>query len=169
LILTDPAKVELDGELASRDSAKLTGTFYEIRKSANGFTGKHTILFTDIDDREYHEEFVYIPFKLKTKIPATIKRGELAFDFEGVEDKDYLRVSLTDTAFMSKDINEIDTLKDGRLIIPSGKLRNLVDGPITLQLYKEIERTVENGTKAGGRIVVSYGMRRLFELKSPTP
>jgi hypothetical protein len=167
LILTEPAKAELDGEIISRDSAKLTGAFYEIRKPLDGFAGKHTILFTDIDDKQYSEEFVFQPFELKTKIPATLNRGPLAFDFEGLEDDDHLRVTLTDTSFMSKDINEIDTLKNGRLIIPENKLENLVDGPITLQLYKEIEKPVENGTRAGGRIVVSYGMRRVFELKGP--
>jgi hypothetical protein len=165
LILSDPAKVELDGEIISRDSAKLTGAFYEIQKPVENFAGKHTIVFTDIDSREYSEEFVFQPFELTTKIPATINRGPLAFDFEGLEDDDHLRVTLTDTSFMSKDINEIDTLKNGRLIIPENKLENLVDGPITLQLYKEIEKPVENGTRAGGRIVVSYGMRRVFELK----
>jgi hypothetical protein len=76
---------------------------------------------------------------------------------------------LIDTAFLSRDINEIDTVKDGRLIIPSEKLNNLVDGPITLLLYRETERPIRNGTRAGGRIVVSYGLRRAFELKPPKP
>jgi len=167
LILTEPAKVELDGEVLSRDSAKLTGAFYEIQKPVENFAGKHTIVFTDIDGKQYSEEFVYQPFGLKTKIPATIGRGQLVFDLDGLEPVDYLRVSLIDTAFLSRDINEIDTVKDGRLIIPSEKLNNLVDGPITLLLYRETERPIRNGTRAGGRIVVSYGLRRAFELKPP--
>jgi hypothetical protein len=167
LILTEPAKVELDGEVLSRDSAKLTGAFYEIQKPVENFAGKHTIMFTDIDTREYSEEFVYQPFQLKTKIPTTISREQLVFDFDGLEPVDYLRVSLIDTAFMSRDINEIDTVKDGRLIIPSEKLYNLVDGPITLLLYRETERPIRNGTRAGGRIVVSYGIQRVFELRPP--
>jgi hypothetical protein len=167
LVLNEPAKVQLDGEEINIDSAKLTGAFYEIQKPSNSFPGKHTILFTDFNGREYKEEFVYQPFKLKTKIPSTVNRGDLAFDFEGLEAEDYIRVAAVDTAFMSRDIHEIDTVKNNRLIIPEGKLKNLVNGPITLLLSKEIVRSVKNGTKQGGRIVISYGMQREFELKSP--
>ena len=68
---------------------------------------------------------------------------------------------------MSKDIHEIDTVKNNRLIITADKLKNLTDGPITLQFYKEIEKPIRNGTKEGGRISISYGLQREFELRSP--
>jgi hypothetical protein len=165
LVLNEPAKVQLDSEEINIDSAKLTGAYYEIRKPIAGFAGKHTIIFTDFNNKEYKEEFVYNPFKLKTKIPAVINRGDLAFDFEGLEAEDYIRVAAVDTSFMSRDIHEIDTVKNNRLIIPASKLKNLVNGPITLLLSKEKERSMKNGTKEGGRIVVSYGMQREFELK----
>jgi len=168
-VLSEPAKVELDGELVSRDSAKLTGAFYEIQKPASDFSGTHTIVFTDPNNREHQEEFVFQPFKLKTRIPAVINRGEIVFELDGLEPRDHLRVSLTDTAFMSHDINEIDTLQNGKLIISADKLKNVVDGPVTLQLYKEVDSPLKHGTRAGGRIIVSYGMRRVFELKTPAP
>jgi hypothetical protein len=165
LVLNEPAKVQLDSEEINIDSAKLTGAYYEIRKPITDFAGKHTIIFTDFNNEEYKEEFIYKPFKLKTKIPAVITRGDLAFDFEGLEAEEYIRVAAVDTSFMSRDIHEIDTVKNNRLIIPAGKLKNLVNGPITLLLSKEKERSVKNGTKEGGRIVVSYGLQREFELK----
>ena len=43
LTLKDPAKVELDGETISMDSAKLTGAYYELQKPADLFPGKHTL------------------------------------------------------------------------------------------------------------------------------
>jgi hypothetical protein len=165
LALNEPAKVQLDGEIISVDSAKLAGAFYDIQKPSKSFPGKHTILFTHFDNKEYKEEFEYKPFKLKTKIPAVIDRGDLVFDFEGLEAGDYIRVTAVDTSFMSRDIHEIDTPKNGQLLIPADKLKNLVSGPITLLLSKETERSVKNGTKVGGRIAISYGMQREFELK----
>ena len=167
LVLSDPARVELDGEEINVDSAKLTGAFYEIQKPSLLFPGKHVILFTGFNNKEYAEEFIYKPFKLKTKIPAVINRGDLAFDFEGLGPVDYIRVTATDTSFISRDINEIDTAINGRIVIAAGKLKNLVDGLITLQLTKETEKSIKHGTKEGGRIVVSYGLQREFELKGP--
>jgi hypothetical protein len=167
LLLEEPASIQLDGEIIPADSAKLTGVFYEIQKPANAFAGKHSILFTDNNKKEYREEFVYQPFRLTTKIPATVDRGDLAFDFAGLGAGDRIRVILTDTSFESRDIHEIDTVKNGRLVITTDKLKNLVNGPITLQFYKETEKSVTNNAGGSGRIAVSYGLQREFELKTP--
>src|SRR3979490_656544 len=45
LLLDEPSRVELDGEVVRADSAKLSGVFYEIQKPLNDFTGKHIITF----------------------------------------------------------------------------------------------------------------------------
>lgn len=163
--LTDPAKVELDGETIPFDSARVAGAYYDIERPADGFAGKHTIVFTDFNNREYIEEFIFKPFKLKTKMPPGINRGDLVLDFAGLANEDYIRVILTDTSFMSRDIHEIDTIENNRLVITADKLRNLVNGPITVQFYKEIERPIKNVTRGGGKISISYGIQREFELK----
>src|ERR1051326_5737579 len=142
LTLKDPAKVELDGELIPVDSAKLTGPYYEIQKPAEAFTGKHTITFTDFNKKIYAEEFEYKPFSLETELDE-VERGDLVFDLEGLEKEDYLHVSATDTSFTSRDIVELDTVTNGKLIIPARKLRNLVDGPITLLLSKETQKIIK--------------------------
>ena len=161
--LDDPAKIKLDGELISVDSAKLTGPYYEIRKPSAGFPGKHIISFTDPGEKKYDEEFIYRPFSLKTKL-SVVSRGDILFDFDGLSDEDHIRISATDTSFGSKDINEIDTVKNGKLVIPAVKLKNLVNGPITLLLSKETERIIRKSSE-WGRIVVSYDIQRAFELK----
>ncbi|MFI5187276.1 MAG: hypothetical protein ACHQF0_11160 [Chitinophagales bacterium] len=166
LVLNDPAMVQLDGEMIPVDSARLTGAYYEIQKPSDSFAGKHTIMFTDLNQKEYKEDFQYQRFSLKTKIPPIVHRGDLVFDLEGLESEDFVRVTATDTSFTSRDIVEIDTVKNGRLMISSDKLKNLVDGPITLLLSKETEKAVKNGTREGGRIVVSYDLQREFELKN---
>src|SRR2546423_8243666 len=165
LILNDPAKVEIDNEPVTVDSSKFGGAFYEVQKPVRSFTGNHTILFTDLHKKEYKENFSFTRFTVRTKIPSVVKRGDLVFDLDGFDPADYVRVIATDTSFTSKDIHEIDTVKNGRLIIRADKLKDLVNGPITLQLSKESEKPVKNGTKEGGRISVSYGIQREFILK----
>jgi hypothetical protein len=163
LTLKDPAKVELDGEIIAVDSARLTGTYYEIQKPAETFTGKHKITFTDFNKKVHNQEFEYKTFSLETEL-ADVNRGDLVFDLEGLDKEAYLHVSATDTSFASRDIVEIDTVRDGKLIIPARKLRYVVDGPITLLLSKETQKIIRNEIR--GRITVSYGLKREFELQS---
>jgi len=165
LTLKDPAKVELDGETISMDSAKLTGAYYELQKPADLFPGKHTITFTDFNKKVYHQEFEYKPFSLETDL-GEVNREDLVFELEGLDQEDQLHVSATDTSFTSRDIVEIDTVKDGKLMIPAHKLKYLVDGPITLLLSKETQKIIRNEIR--GRITVSYGLKREFEL-TPSP
>jgi len=167
--LSDPANVQLDGDTIAVDSAKLTGAFYDVEKPAQSFQGRHTIVFTDFDSKQHSVEFVYKPFTLKTKIPSTIKRGDLTFDFAGLANEDYVRVILADTSFMSPDLHEIDTIMNNRLVIPENKLKNLVNGPVVLLLSKEIERPVHSDARTHGRIMISYGMQREFELAPSRP
>ena len=167
LVLNEPAKVHLDGEEIKVDSAKLSGAFYQVDKPLKSFAGKHEIVFTDLNNKEHKEEFSFTPLKLKTNIPAVINRGDLAFDFDGVGQNEYIRVVLIDTSFRSRDINEIDTVRNGRIVIKSDQLRNLVNGHITLQFSKELEKPLKNGMKEGGRISISYTILREFELKAP--
>ena len=165
LILDEPSKVELDGEQLLLDSAKLTGAYYEVLKPLPTFSGKHTIVFTDLNKKQYKEEFDFSPFTIDPPVPASLSRGELVFDLKGLDSLDYVRVVLTDTSFYSDDINEIDTVRKGKVVISGERLSTLTNGPINLEFYKEIEKPVENGTREGGRIFITYGLKRGFELK----
>lgn len=158
--LDSPSHVEVDGELISADSARLTGSFYEIQKPIHEFIGKHTITVKDVNDNEYIEEFTFQPFTLPQELPDTIYRNDLIFNIQGLKPIDYLRVIAIDTSFISDDINEIDTLKMGKLIISKEKLEKLVNGPVTLLLNKEEESPVKNGTARGGKISVTYSLKR---------
>ncbi len=165
LVLDAPSKVSLDGEQLRVDSAKVTGAYYETQKPASSFAGKHTISFIDLNNKEYKEEFEFTPFMLEPEIPAKLNRGDLVFNFKGLDSVDHLSVILTDTSFTSIDINDIDSVKNGRLIVTANRLSALVNGPINLQFYKEKEKPVKNGTKEGGRLLIRYGLKREFELK----
>lgn len=165
LVLNEPSKVMLDGELLQVDSAKYTGAYYEVQKPVSEFTGRHTIVFTDLNNKEYREEFEFTPFSIEPDVPGVCTRGELVFNLKGLEPVDYIQVLLTDTSFTSNDINEVDTVRNGRLVITKERLSSLSNGPISLQFIKEVEKTVKNGTKEGGRIFFSYGLKRDFELR----
>lgn len=165
LLLDAPSDVKLDGELIKVDSAKFSGAFYEVQKPVASFAGTHTIHFTDLNKKEYKEEFSFNPFSLEPDVPAVINRGELVFIFKGLEPVDYLTVVLTDTSFSSKDINDVDTVKNGRLVISAERLGAVVNGPINLQFIKEGFNDLKNTTKEGGKLYMSYGLKREFELK----
>lgn len=165
LLLDEPSRVELDGEEIPADSARLSGVFYEIQKPLNDFMGKHIITFTGIDNKQYKEEFLFQPFVLKIGPPSIITRHDWVFQLEGLKPIDYIRVIAIDTSFASNGINEIDTVKKGTLVIQKEKLNNLVNGPVTMQLFKEEEQPIKNGTKRGGKLSITYGLKRHFELK----
>lgn len=163
--LMEPAKVWLDEETIAADSSKMTGTYYEIHKTIASFSGKHTIKFIDWNKKQYHEEFNFQPLRLQTEIPDTINRDNLIFQFDGLEPEDNVRVLLTDTSFFNDGVNRLDTVRNGRLIISKDDLELLADGLVQLEFIREYERPVKNGTKAGGRLAITYSLKREFVLK----
>ena len=167
LILDEPSRVMLDGEQLKVDSAKVTGAYYEVQRPLTSFAGKHTISFTDLNKKEYNEEFEFKPFSLEPDVPLTLNRGDLVFNFKGLDSLDYLSVILTDTSFTSHDINDIDTVRNGRLIIKADRLSALINGPIHLQFYREQILPLRKPTKEGGKFLITYGLKRNFELKDP--
>jgi hypothetical protein len=165
LVLDEPSKVLLDGEQLKVDSAKVTGAYYETQKPFASFARKHTISFTDLNKKEYNEEFEFKPFTLDPNVPSTLNRGDLVFNFKGLDSIDYLSVILTDTSYASDDINDIDTVRNGRLVITADRLSALINGPVNLQFFKEETLPLKKPTKEGGRFVITYGLKRDFELK----
>jgi hypothetical protein len=170
LVLHEPAKIELDGELLAADSSKLGGAYYEIQKSLADFAGKHVITYTDLNKKVFTEEFDFTPVKLAGNIPEVISRKDFSFQLEGLEAEDYVTVVVADTVFESDDIHETDTVKNGHLVINPDRLQKLANGPITLILSKETEKPLKNPTAEGGKITTEYSLRREFELKNtPAP
>ncbi len=170
LVLNSPAKIELDGEQLTADSSKLGGAYYEIQKPLAAFTGKHIITYTDLSKKEFTEEFEFTPLSLVGDIPTVISRNDFSFQLEGLEPEDYVTVVITDTVFGSDGIHQIDTVKNGRLVIAPEQLQNLANGPITLILSKETEKPLKNPGVEGGKITTEYSLRREFELKNvPAP
>jgi hypothetical protein len=164
LTLHNPFSVEFDERQVHPDSSKLTGNFYEVIVPVNEFLGKHSIVFTDINKKQYKEEFEFQPFSLLTPIPEVVQRGDMVIQFQGLTDGDKMRILLSDTS-MGDGVNRIEYVRNGEVIVTRDDLDMLVNGPIYLELYKEVERPVRNGTAEGGKFSLTYGLRREFELK----
>ncbi len=164
LVLDSPSKVVFDGETLQPDSAKFSGAYYEIQKPFASFQRNHSIVFTDLYNKDYKEEFDFTPFTIERDLPAVFKRDDLVLNIKGLDPVDYIRVLATDTSFTSDDINEVDTVKNGRLIIPAQKIALLKNGPINLELFKESEKSLKNSSREGGRLLINYSLKREFEL-----
>lgn len=165
LVLENPSTVEIDGATPTLDSTKYAGAYYELAKPLDSFRGHHTIVFTDINKKQYKEEFDFTPFTLQTELPEKIKRESFTVklkNFPSVATP--VRLVITDTAFSTHDVNEIMSIVNGKIPIDERLLSSLKAGPINLEIYLEDEWHVKHGTKQGGKVSVSYGLKRELEL-----
>lgn len=165
LVLEDPAKVEFDGELLPVDSSRMNGAWYEVNRPVKNFDGRHLVVYTDANKKQYKEEFDFRIFSLVAEIPKEIKRDDLVFELDGLAPEDYVQVLLTDTSFYSRGIDRLDTVHNGKIHITRDDLDNLKNGPVSLEFYWEDEKALKQVTKEGGRLSISYGLKRVFELK----
>lgn len=165
LALQEPANVKLDGEALQADSAGFSGVFYEAVKPLQDFSGKHTIIFTDAVQRIHKTEFEFTLFSLAEEIVETVKSKPFTIKLKNFPPgKTPLRVMLTDTAFATNDVNEIVPVAVGKLTIDPSMLNKLKAGPIALELIQEEERPIGKGKRDRGKILISYGLRRVFQL-----
>ena len=164
LLLEDPGKVELDGVQLAADSSIMTGAYYEQLKTISEFSGTHKIVFTDINKKTYTETFRFFPMSLRLPIQEELKRGDLVFELDGLDSIDFVRVLMMDTTFESMGINRIDTVRNGKLIISKEQLRKVGNGPVHLELHKEMDKPLKESTREGGRLSITYGLKRDFVL-----
>jgi hypothetical protein len=162
--MQQPVKVELDSQALMADSTKLSGVFYEQVCATDSFEGKHSIVVTGISGRKYTEKFEFHPFRIAATWPDTLHRKDLALQFNGLEKEDYIRIIALDTVFRSGGINELDTVKNGKISLTGEQLKGLVNGRVRIEFYKEVEKPVKNGTSDGGRLLITYGVKRDFIL-----
>jgi len=165
MALEAPAKVELDGQVLREDSSQITGPFYEIVKPVFGFAGKHSIAYTDHKGKQHTEEFDFRVITCNTPFPAQITRGDLRIELDGLNPEDYIRIVLTDTSFTGRGINRLDTVKNGQLLISKTDLEAVASGPVFLELYRESDQNIKNGTRRDGQLSITYGLKREFEIK----
>lgn len=162
--LTPPAGIQVDGVTLVADSALRTGAYYEVQQPLANFKGQHTITLTDEHGQTYTEKFEFEPLVLQTTLEQSVKRGDLQLEVSGLQRGEKVRVVLMDIDFNTADINRLQPANEGKIILSAEDLQQVASGPVTLMLYKEVEKKLENGTLAGGRLSVTYGLSREFDL-----
>jgi hypothetical protein len=165
LLVGDAGKVMLDEEELQADSTERMGAYYEIQKPIASFTGEHVLLLEGPGGKRFEERFRFTSMTLESGPGDTVFRNEeLVLQLAGLEKKDYVRIVMTDTSFVNDGINRLDTVYNGRLVLPRLELEQLAAGPVHLELYRENERPTMNKTVAGGRFSLTYVLKRDFIL-----
>lgn len=163
--LFPPEQVQLDGENLEPDSSRFTGVYYEKELHVSRFRGNHIIDFTDFNNNQLRQEFSFQPLKLLNSIPESLPRANLLLHLEGLDSLDFVRVVLTDTSYTSKGINKLDTVKEGKLTIHEYELEHLKNGPVHLEIMRENEKAIKEGTRTIGRLGIYYRLSREFTLR----
>jgi hypothetical protein len=165
IALENSGSVYLNDTPLPADSTKFNGVFYEISLPVADFTGNHTIRFTGPDGKEYREEFSFAPFSLVKEIPAEIKRKPFDLELQNFgKGSEFVRLVMIDTAMGTDDVNEDVLVEEGRISITEEYLANLAAGPIYLEIYREQEELVRNGARGGGKLAITYALKRQFNL-----
>jgi hypothetical protein len=165
-VLESGSKLTFDGKEIRPDSAKLTGTFYEVMLPANEFNGTHKIAVTGKNGKSHSQEFNFQPFSLANELPAQVKMEPFAIRLNGLGSEPVrIQLVMIDTAFGTRDVNEELVVKNGELAITAKMWRALSTGPITMEIYREEEIPLNIGVKEAGRLLMTYRLKREFEAK----
>ena len=162
--MPEPGFVELNGNVLIADSTPVTGYFYEMMVPVEEFRGEHKITIADDAKQQASETFSYSPFQLVTQLGPSISKQDLVFELRGVEEEEPVQVVLIDTVYSTSDINRIDTVENNQLFISQNDLYNIETGPVTLLIYKEETKKADSPNLLGGRLRLSFGIKREFDL-----
>lgn len=160
ITLTNPATIELDGQTLLPDSSRFNGPYYEVIRAVNEFGGVHHIIFTDTDGKKYKSEFEFPSITLKSKLVDSIDRNDLRLEVEGTRAGDRLKILVTDTSRFGRGIEKVDTMVNGLITISKADFSNLENGPVQLELIREVNAMPDEMTVAGGRFYLTYTLKR---------
>jgi hypothetical protein len=158
--LQAPSGVMLDSMILEPDSTKFSGPYYELITPAAEFSGTHTIVFTDNQNKRYSTHFEFPVMRFSTEPPAIIGRNDLPLELEGLTPGGQIRVLLTDTSFYGRGIEKVDSIDGSPFSISRQDLRNLKSGPVYMELFREEDKALNQTMKAGGRFYLSYSLTR---------
>jgi len=161
----EPSTVYLDGQPIKTDSAKLSGFFYEVQKPLKSFGGKHTIVFRTADNKQYENDFDFSAFAFTEELPGKLRRKAFTIHLKNFPTKEKaVRLLLLDTAFESSGFNDLVPVVNKQINIDQYILSSVRNGPVVLELYLEQERQLKQHTTAGGKISITYGLKKEFDL-----
>ncbi|MGZ5287154.1 MAG: hypothetical protein ACXWV0_08410 [Flavisolibacter sp.] len=163
--LGDSGSVLLDGHALPDDSSGMSGVYYDTSFLTDEFKGTHSINVKTSSGGSYQEKFEFIPFELADSIPERVKRSEWLLRLKGLPTESVrMRIILTDTSFLSSWINQQIPVENGEIRITEAMWSRLKSGPIGMELHLESARRIRDRTRAGGRLTITYSLKREFIL-----
>lgn len=160
-----PAGMEIyiDDMLFQEDSARMTGVYYEINTPATQFTGNHKLVFKQGGNVVYELDFQYEPLLLQAPIPQPLPKGDFNIAVK-VEQQTPVRIFLTDTSITGREVNRLDTIRNGQFMLRDGDMAMLASGPVQAQFSTEQEIPFQS-RHLKGRIEISYRLSRALVLQ----
>lgn len=163
--LEKPSKVLFDGAELPANSSRFSGPYYELIKPVNALRGRHAISFVDSNGENHKVEFSFTPFSLATEFPERLAKKNFVIHLNDLPfTPTMVRVVLTDTSLQTAGVNEEVEVTNGELQVPQPLLNNLAEGPVTLEISREQVQPLENFPGQTGRLLLTYTIRRQFEL-----
>jgi hypothetical protein len=165
LAMEKPAKVLFDGAELAADSSRFTGTYYELIKPVAELSGGHSIVFIDAKGGEHKVEFSFQLFSLVEELPGRMPARPFTIHFSDFPSSPTtVRVVMTDTSLQSAGVNEELLVEEGTLTIDESLLNHLTEGPVTMEISREEIQPIQTLAGEKGRLLLSYALRRQFEL-----
>jgi len=160
LVLNKPSEVQFDGEKLPVDSAAASGAYYRVYKPAGNFFTKHTIIYTNTDDKKFENSFSFDNFKL-VNVPAAVSKKHdfnLSFEAPALLADDYIEIgaSNTDSSFS---VTHTATDKGNFITIPAKELKRQKVKELTLEatIYRKIP--LQQSTSEGGQMHTRFTLK----------
>lgn len=161
LVLNEPSQVKLDGMPLQVDSSDMMGAYYEKAIPYNKLTGAHEIVFTDIHEKKYINNFQWNNMSCDISLPNRISMQKIFIPVQGGIDGDVLDINISDTSFETNDAILELKINDGGIEIPTHAFAIQKEGPLDISISKNIDRQLAHTTAEGGRLRINQHIQTL--------
>jgi hypothetical protein len=159
LVLNNPSQVKLDGEILKVDSSKYGGAYYTANKNYNAFLGKHSIQFTDINRKQFENNFEFAAFTL-VNLPANADRNKdllVSYNINGLNATDDIEINSVDT---DSSFRYHQSGANTSATIPAADLKRQKNNDVSFEttIYRKIplkQTTTESGRKQSEKNIVT--------------
>jgi hypothetical protein len=155
LVLNTPSEVSFDGEKLNVDSNNISGAYYKSNKPIANFWGKHKILFTNVDKKQYENSFSFDNFKVNYPTTAAKNKPlQISFETPALGADDYVEINTVDS-----DSSFSITNKGNSIVIPINELKRQKKSDIKFEanLYRNIP--LQQNTSEGGKMYMRYTLK----------
>lgn len=155
LVLNKPSQVKLDGEILKPDSSKYGGAFYKANKNYKTFLGKHSIVFTDINGRQFENSFEFAAFSL-VNLPQNAGRNKdllVSYSISGLSANDDIEINSVDT---DSSFHYHQPGTNTSITIPATDLKRQKQNEVSFEttVYRQVP--LEHTTSEGGKLMLTY-------------